>query len=53
MNWHVLPVNDFKTHKEDENCHCKPRVEVVENGNKVIVHNSYDGRELNEKLQNL
>jgi len=45
---HVLPVNDIKPHVESEACECDPRVEQVEGGT-VIVHRSYDQRELWEQ----
>ena len=51
MTYHVLPVNDLKEHTEDTTCECKPRVEF-ENGNMIVVHNSFDGREHVEKLLN-
>ncbi len=44
MNWHVTPVDDIKQHEESTTCHCNPRVEHV-NGNMVVIHNSFDGRE--------
>ena len=44
MTWHVLPTNDLKEHLEDSTCKCKPRV-IFENGEMIIIHNSYDGRE--------
>lgn len=44
---HVLPVNDLKPHLESEACKCAPRVEEVGNG-RVVIHNSYDGREFYE-----
>lgn len=54
--WHVLPINDIKEHIESEDCECEPTVEVQENGNVVIVHNAFDGREgvemANEILNN-
>lgn len=53
--WHVLPVADIKDHigitVEDKDgeiespCECKPRIEVLENGAIIVVHNSFDGRE--------
>lgn len=49
MNWHVEPVNDWKPHlTSGEFCKCEPRVEVQSNGNKVVVHNAWDGREFFE-----
>ncbi len=44
MNWHVLPIDDIKQHEETTTCQCEPKV-LHENGNMVIVHNSFDGRE--------
>ena len=44
MNWHVLPNNDIKPHTEETTCDCNPKV-LHENGDMIIVHNSYDGRE--------
>ena len=44
MNWHVIPDNDLHPHEESTTCKCEPRVEHV-NGNMVIIHNAYDGRE--------
>lgn len=47
--WHVEPANDLKAHViKGTNCHCKPRVDVQPNGAKIVIHNSYDGRELYE-----
>lgn len=48
--FHVYPVNDLKEHLTDgDSCHCDPETRVVENGI-LIVHNSYDGREIREQL---
>lgn len=51
----VLPVNDLKEHTEDSTCDCKPTIEEV-NGQIIVVHNAYDGRECvemaNEILNN-
>lgn len=49
MNYHILPVGDLKKHSEESTCECHPKV-IFENGNMIIVHNSYDGRELKEQL---
>ena len=49
MTWNILPCNDLKEHSNDSTCECKPRVEF-ENGNMIIIHNSYDGREYKEQL---
>lgn len=44
MNYHVLPKNDLETHEQSTTCKCEPTV-LHENGNMIIVHNSFDGRE--------
>lgn len=52
---HVLPVNDEREHQELTTCHCNPRV-IEENGELIVIHNSFDGREAvewaNEILKN-
>jgi hypothetical protein len=48
-DYHVLPVGDLVPHREHEDCACGPRIEVQPNGVAVIVHNSWDGRELEER----
>jgi hypothetical protein len=46
---HVYPMNDLKPHKlEGLECPCKPRTQWV-NDNLIVIHNSFDGRELLEK----
>lgn len=45
MIFHVLPENDSEPHLQESTCVCQPRVIVVENGNMIIVHNAFDGRE--------
>jgi len=45
-DYHVLPTEDSKPHIENECCSCKPSVIIVPNGNRVIVHNAFDCREL-------
>jgi len=53
--YHVLPNNDIKNHTESYSCSCHPEIQT-ENGNVIIVHNSFDGREgvewTNEILNN-
>ena len=44
MAIHVLPNNDLEPHEESSTCKCEPRV-IHENGEMIIIHNSYDGRE--------
>lgn len=45
MIWHILPINDLIEHEEKSTCNCEPCVEIVENGDLLVVHNALDGRE--------
>lgn len=51
MTLHILPINDIKEHQELSTCECGPRIEF-ENGEMIIVHNSFDGREKYESEKN-
>lgn len=55
MTWHVTPVNDLEPHEEASTCKCGPEVLHID-GNMVVVHNSFDGREgvemVNKFLEN-
>lgn len=43
---HVLPANDIGLHADiGVHCNCNPKVEWVE-GTMLVIHNSFDGREL-------
>lgn len=42
---HITPINDLKEHTDETTCECNPRVEKLEDGEFMCVHNSYDGRE--------
>jgi hypothetical protein len=47
---HVLPVNDLRPHEETRWCPCRPSLErPVEGAGVVVVHNSWDGREITER----
>lgn len=47
---HVVPVDDLKPHSRDgEYCACQPEVRTVESGNRLVIHNAYDGREFYEQ----
>lgn len=50
MVWHILPIDDLKEHEEESTCECCPSVEIVDGGDMLIIHNSYDGREILEQL---
>lgn len=45
----IIPLYDLKKHIEDTTCDCCPEVEF-ENGEMIIIHNSFDGREWKEVL---
>lgn len=50
-NVHTFPVNDLVEHDTEnfDACVCGPDVEFLENGGRLIVHHSLDGRELGEE----
>jgi len=49
----ILPVNDIKKHDEESTvCECKPTVEFI-NGEMLLIHNSFDGRELEEQIKDI
>ena len=43
-----MPVKDLKEHLESEKCWCHPTADIAEPS--VIIHNSLDGRETKELL---
>lgn len=48
---HVHPINDQKEHTlEGTTCHCTPRIDY-DGPEMLIIHNSYDGRELIEEAE--
>jgi hypothetical protein len=50
--WHILPRNDSDIHEETSVCKCEPSVKITEGG-VLIVHNSFDGRELIEQANEI
>jgi len=52
MAIHIIPVNDLKEHEENSTCECQPTL-IMENGEMIFVHNSYDGRELYEEIEEI
>lgn len=50
MIWHLLPIDDLEEHQENSTCKCLPKSEVLENGDLMIIHNSFDKREIVENL---
>lgn len=50
--FHVYPVGDKKEHRTDEvYCECNPWIEYFGAG-RIVIHNSFDGRERFETAQN-
>lgn len=47
----VIPVNDSEKHEENSTCHCNPTVEFHD-GEMIIIHNAFDGREAVEIITN-
>lgn len=46
---HILPVKDMHEHTEEGyKCMCNPKLRI-ENDHLIIIHNSWDGRELKER----
>ena len=46
---HILPIKDQHPHTEEGyRCLCNPKLRV-ENEHLIIIHNSWDGRELKER----
>jgi len=43
MSLHVYPINDLEEHVLESTCKCEPS--LVEEGEMIWVHNSFDGRE--------
>lgn len=50
--YHILSINDLEPHEEEgTTCKCGPKVTFGENGDMLVVHNSFDGRELLERIE--
>jgi len=50
MTLHITPIDDLQPHEESSTCKCEPRVEMLENGDMLVIHSSFDGRELFEEI---
>lgn len=49
----IVPTNDIKEHDEESTiCECNPTIEFT-NGEMLIIHNAFDGRELEEQIQEI
>ena len=45
----IVPINDIESHEDySTTCKCDPAVEFREDGEMVIIHNSFDKREERE-----
>ena len=50
---HVYPIKDLANHNlDDTRCVCKPNIKI-ENNEIVIIHNSFDKREIGEELDDI
>lgn len=47
MSIHIIPINDLKKHTEESTCECCPRL-IIEEGEMIFIHNTWDKREGNE-----
>jgi hypothetical protein len=52
-NYHILPLNDTEEHERSPFCQCEPKIEKQENGSMLIIHNSFDGREMVEEAKKI
>jgi hypothetical protein len=43
---HVHPLEDLYPHVLTDTCACGPKIDIVEGAGRVIVHNSWDKREV-------
>jgi hypothetical protein len=48
--FHILPKDDSEEHFEGMSCKCKPDVISFESGISLVIHNSFDNREIKEDL---
>lgn len=52
---HVYPLNDLEDHDISDNghrCKCNPEI-ILENGEMIVLHFSFDGREEFEEFEEL
>lgn len=52
MAIHIYPLDDLKEHVLESTCDCQPTVSV-ENGELIVCHNAFDGRELIEEVNEI
>lgn len=44
MTDHIYPLNDLAPHELSKDCPCRPKIEEAP-GHRLIIHNSFDGRD--------
>ena len=44
----IIPLNDYEEHEESTTCKCSPKIEFNKEGELIVIHNSFDGRENTE-----
>jgi hypothetical protein len=42
---HIVPILDVCSHNEQTTCDCHPSVEFTEDGDMIVIHNAFDGRD--------
>lgn len=52
MAIHAYPLNDLKEHIFESTCDCCPTV-IIQNGEMIVCHNSFDGREIIEEANEI
>jgi len=52
MAIHIYPLDDLKEHVLESTCECQPTV-IIENGELIVCHNAFDGRELIEEVNEI
>ena len=50
--YNILPIDDLKEHTENSTCECLPKV-IYEDGEMIVIHNSYDHREIIEEANKI
>lgn len=49
----VLPINDIQPHSHHALCPCNPKIETTPEGDFLIIHNAFDGRDLEEERREI
>lgn len=47
-DYHVMPIGDIREHSDTRDCACLPDREKQADGTYLVIHHSFDGRELKE-----